>query len=75
MSQKEIRAALLANPDGLTVTQTAKLISRHRNHVNVAMSAMCDVYIDRWTQAKAGMYEHVPVYIAVVVPEDAPMPD
>lgn len=75
MSQKAIRAVLKANPDGLTVTQAAKLIKLHRNSVHVAIKAMPDVYIDRWTQAKAGKPEHVPIYIAVNVPENAPMPD
>ena len=75
MSQELFRSVLKANADGLTATQLAKLASKHRNNVTVALAAMPDVYIDRWVKATRGPYLHAPVYVAVQVPENAPRPD
>ena len=76
VSQEVIRKALRASPDGLTATEIAKLICKHRNNVAVTVRGMPDIYVDRWikaTRQKSNMF--VPVYIAVDVPDNAPRPD
>ena len=75
MSQELFRTVLRANANGLTATQIAKLANKHRNNVTVALSAMPDVYIDRWVKAARQPNEFAPIYVAIHVPENAPRPD
>ncbi len=68
-----VRAHLLSNPDGSTITEIATATDSHFAVVTRALEAMFDVYIDRWTQnprAKAH-----PVFVAVQIPADCPPPD
>ena len=75
MSQEAIRKALRAAPDGLSVTEIAKLIYKHRSNITVTVRSMPDVYIDRWVKAARQCNTFIPIYIAVEVPEHAPKPD
>ena len=75
MSQPQIRAALRQAPDGLTVTEIAKEKRLKPQNVLTAVKAMPDVYVDRWIPAKKGCKQWTAIYIAVEVPENAPMPD
>ena len=75
MSQEAIRKALRAAPDGMTATEIAKQIYKHRSNVNITVRTMPDVYIDRWVKAKHQPNTFAPVFIAVDVPENAPIPD
>ena len=75
MSQKAVRAALKAFPDGLTRTEISKVIGRPSESCWKAIRIMHDVYIDRWVKTKRGRIKYTPVYLLVDVPENAPMPD
>ena len=75
MSQEAIRKALRASTDGLTTTEIAKLICKHRGNVMVTVRGMPDVYVDRWIRAARQVNNFIPVYIAVDVPQNAPRPD
>ena len=68
----EIRALLLAHPDGLTRVMIAALSNANRSTISQALESMPDVYIDRWTTGKTALLQ--PVFIAVPIPEDCPKP-
>lgn len=68
----EIRAALLAAPDGLTARQLAAALNITPTAANKTAAAMPDVYIDRWETGPAR--PPAAVYIAVPVPADCPRP-
>ena len=67
-----IRDTLLAHEDGLTKSQICNITNFSPNSIKKSLDAMPDVYIDRWVvPAKKAV---TPVYVAVHVPEDCPMP-
>ena len=76
MSQKDIRATLQKNPDGLTVTQLARRMEKNIDNTYKQIKETPGVYIRRWEVAprRSGL-PYVPVYMVVVTPSDAPMPD
>ncbi|MBI2725408.1 MAG: hypothetical protein HYX42_04075 [Polaromonas sp.] len=75
MSIKKVRETLKAAPDGLTVAAITKVLHLGHANINTSLKKMPDVYIDRYIKAKAGPYKYAAVYMAVEVPENAPMPD
>lgn len=75
MSQESIKAALRANPDGMTVAELARHTGKDRDNIAKLMKKMGGVYIDRWQPVNRGPLPYSPVYVMVEVPEDAPMPD
>lgn len=68
----EIRALLLAHPDGLTTSQVCRLAKASDKSVRHSLGSMPDVYIDRWEFPRQGPL--AAVFIAVVVPENCPRP-
>lgn len=75
MSQKAVRTALKAFPDGLSRTEISKVIGKPPESCMKAIRIMPDVYIDRWVRTQRGRIKYTPVYLLVDVPENAPMPD
>ena len=69
----EVRALLLATPDGLTASQLTIDTGATYKSVRHSLSSMPDVYIDRWEYPRQGPV--AAVYCAVVIPEDCPRPD
>jgi hypothetical protein len=67
----EIRQALLANDDGLTILQLAALFKCQKASMGRTLKDMWGVYIDRWQPAN-GTY--AAVYMSVPTPENAPHP-
>lgn len=72
MSEHALRLILLANDDGLTVGQLAKMIGKQPAHVNSVLSDTYGFYVDRWTEAGS---TYAPVWCIVKVPENCPRPD
>ena len=74
MSQASIRAVLLQHPHGLSIRSIQIKTGLRDTSVCKALPGMPDVYIVGWVAARAGPKPNVPVYAAVVVPADCPMP-
>lgn len=68
-----VRAHLLANPDGATVTEIAAATDSCFATITRALDAMSDVYIDRWIQNPRAKSH--PVFVAVPIPADCPPPE
>lgn len=68
----EIRALLLAKPEGMTVTDLVLATKATDKSVRVSVKSMPDAYIDRWEFPRQGPL--AAVYCAVEVPEDCPRP-
>ena len=76
MSQKAIRAALTANPDGLTARQLCEVAGKDIDNTYRQLKVTYGVYIDRWVDAPPrSPVPHVAVYVLAPVPEDCPMPE
>lgn len=69
----EVRALLLANPEGLTIRQIVVGTQSSDNNVRSSLTCMPDVYIDRWEFPRQGPISAV--YVAVPIPEDCPRPN
>lgn len=70
--QMAVRKILRSNPDGLTVQQIEEHLYFDAADVRRCLSAMPDVYVDRWIKGKHGQY--IKVWCCVVVPENCPHP-
>lgn len=68
----EIRALLLAHPEGMTTRDLVIATKASDKSVRHSLSCMPDAYIDRWEFPRQGPLAQV--YCAVVVPEDCPRP-
>lgn len=69
-----IRALLRSNEDGLTVTQIARFVNADEDPIRLALKAMPDTYIDRWTKGRDVRGQWEAVWCAVVPPDDCPKP-
>lgn len=70
--QKLIRSVLRKYPEGLTANQLERLTNVRASDVRRCLTAMPDVYVDRWVPGARGQFEKV--WIAVYVPENCPHP-
>jgi len=68
-----IRNTLLAHEDGLTKHEICRIAGLDQRSIGRSLVAMPDVYIDRWEKPKRRLV--TPIYIAVKVPKDCPMPN
>lgn len=68
----EVRALLLAQPEGLTIRDLCDATKASDKSVRHSLGSMPDVYIDRWEFPRQGPLAQV--YCAVVVPENCPRP-
>jgi delta-aminolevulinic acid dehydratase/porphobilinogen synthase len=76
MSIPLVRKYLRENPDGLTARELAIRIfgdEGRQSGVNKSISAMPDVYRDRWARIP-GAARYAAVYCIVEVPADCPHP-
>jgi hypothetical protein len=73
-NQNVIRELLLRHSDGLTTPQIQSLIGKSRNFVHMALRAMPDAYIDRWTISEANRGQFEAVWCVVIPPENCPHP-
>jgi hypothetical protein len=71
-TEKQVRALLRANSDGLTLTQINESLKRNEANLRVVLRSMPDSYIDRWEPRKRKA--HAAVWCVVVPPEDCPRP-
>lgn len=69
----EIRALLLAHPEGLTIRDLCVATKATDKSVRHSLGAMPDAYIDRWEFPRQGPLNAV--YCAVVVPANCPRPN
>lgn len=69
----EIRALLLAHPEGMTTRDIMVATKAADKSVRHSLSSMPDTYIDRWEFPRQGPL--AAVYCAVEVPEDCPRPE
>lgn len=82
LNHQQIRTLLLRSLDGLTLDQLAAKLGKRKNTLRSSVNRMPDVYIDRYvdtstdptTGEKRGGTAWTPVFMAVEVPADAPMP-
>lgn len=69
----EIRAALRARPDGMTLNELVALFpDRARYNIRKSLQNLPDAYIDRWESAPSKAYKAV--WCVVIPPEDCPHP-
>lgn len=68
----EIRALLLAKPEGLTTRDLCIITKATDKSVRVSLKSMPDAYIDRWEFPRQGPL--AAVFCAVMVPENCPRP-
>lgn len=66
-----IRMLLQKYPDGMTATEIAERLDKHRSHIRRALLEMPDAYIDRWTSCKS---HWAAVWCVIVPPENCPKP-
>jgi hypothetical protein len=71
-TEKQIRALLRANPDGLTTKQINDVLERTETNLRRVLRDMPDTYIDRWEPRERKA--HAAVWCVVVPPEDCPRP-
>ena len=72
-----IRQVLQRQTDGVSVSQICKALSgtdMRESAVRRALSAMPDVYIDRWERGDGRGGKYRAVYCAVPIPDDCPHP-
>jgi hypothetical protein len=71
---RQVRAALRAAPDGLTVAEILEQVPRlDKDYVSKILNSMPDAYIDRWVSIYGGRWFRA-VWCVVVPPEDCPRP-
>ena len=70
--QQALRRLLRKYPDGLTTAQAAELSGFDMADVRRSLTAMPDVYVDRWTMGKRGQY--MKVWCIAYVPPNCPHP-
>lgn len=75
MCKKQVRTLLKANPDGMTASELSDSLAVRRQYVVTALTAMADVYIDRWIKYPGNTRKYWPIYVAVEVPANTPKPD
>lgn len=68
----DIRAALAASEDGLTLLELSVVLEMNYKAVQKAVKNVYGIYIDRWTVPKRGQFSAV--YMCVEIPQDAPHP-
>lgn len=68
----EIRAMLLAKPEGMTIRELCLATQATDKSVRHSLGCMPDAYIDRWEFPRQGPLNAV--YCVVEVPEDCPRP-
>jgi chromosome segregation and condensation protein ScpB len=68
-----IRALLHQNPDGLMVSEIAKVLGVEHRSIKVALQNMVDTYIDRWVKLRSAPM--AAVWCAIEVPPNCPKPD
>jgi hypothetical protein len=69
----DIRAALRAKPDGMTLKELCDLFpTRLARNIRISLKALPDAYIDRWESAPRKQYKAV--WCVVIPPEDCPHP-
>lgn len=71
--QQLIRKVLRQYPEGLTANQLEDLTNVKASDVRRCLTAMPDVYVDRWVKGMRGQFAKV--WIAVKVPENCPHPN
>jgi hypothetical protein len=69
--QQQVREALRAAPDGMTVKNLMAVVPIDRSHTQKILKVMPDAYIDRWIKFKT-TYEAV--WCVVTPPENCPKP-
>jgi hypothetical protein len=69
--QKQVREALRAAPDGMTVKDLMEVVPTDRSHIQKILKVMPDAYIDRWIKWPMA-YEAV--WCVVTPPENCPKP-
>lgn len=70
--QQALRKILRQHPDGLTANQLETLVPFSPSDIRRSLSAMPDVFVDRWVKGGRGQYEKV--WCAVHVPANCPHP-
>lgn len=68
----DIRAALTASEDGLTILELSVVLEMNYKAVQKAVKNVYGIYIDRWSVPKRGQFSAV--YMCVEIPTDAPHP-
>jgi hypothetical protein len=77
--QQQLREMLHTRAEGISEENLLALVREHssdyrRNVLHRVLQSMDDVYIARWVNSPVRL-RYVPVWAAVHVPPDAPMPD
>jgi hypothetical protein len=68
----DIRAALTASEDGLTILELSVALDMNYKAVQKAVKNVYGIYIDRWSVPKRGQFSAV--FMCVEIPTDAPHP-
>lgn len=68
----DIRAALAASEDGLTLLELSVVLEMNYKAVQKAVKNVYGIYIDRWTVPKRGQFSAV--FMCADIPKDAPHP-
>ena len=68
----DIRAALTASEDGLTILELSAALEMNYKAVQKAVKNVYGIYIDRWSVPKRGQFSAV--FMCVDIPRDAPHP-
>jgi hypothetical protein len=68
----DIRAALTASEDGLTILELSVALDMSYKAVQKAVKNVYGIYIDRWAVPKRGQFSAV--FMCVEIPTDAPHP-
>ena len=71
---KVVRAALRADPDGLTTAQIHHVTGAPNDTIRNILHNMPDAYIDRWVYCGQKKYLSA-VWCVVVPPENCPRPE
>jgi hypothetical protein len=69
--QKQVREALRAAPDGMTVKDLMAVVPIDRSHTQKILKSMPDAYIDRWLKLPRTWES---VWCVVAVPDNCPKP-
>lgn len=70
--QQALRKLLRKHPDGLTTQQAAELSGYDASDTRRSLTAMPDVYVDRWVKGGRGQY--MKVWCVAYVPPNCPHP-
>jgi hypothetical protein len=68
----DIRVALTASEDGLTILELSVALDMSYKAVQKAVKNVYGIYIDRWAVPKRGQFSAV--FMCVEIPNDAPHP-